>query len=126
MDPLLFIIIKPLSIVIQHFSKIKYHIYADDILIYTSYNDTSSIHDEHLSICVYSINHWFLANKLLLNKSKIELLNIPNHRDNFPDIMVDIESIKTSQSITYMGIVIDSVMGKLKRLARLQIMLCIK
>ena len=112
--PLLFIIyIQHLSMVIQRFSKIKYHIYAYYITIYTSY-DPSSMYAEQYHMCVDSLNNWLLANQLLLNKSKTELLNISNHLENYANIVIDGESIKSSQSITYLG------------LQKKLIMLCIK
>ena len=49
-----------------------------------------------------------MANQLLLNKSNTELLNILSHLDNFPNIMIDGELIKNSQSIIYLEIIIGS------------------
>ena len=53
-------------------------------MIYTSYNNLCLVHtnDNPLYMCANAIHHWLLTNKLLLNKSKTEQLNIPNDFDN--------------------------------------------
>ena len=58
-------------------------------------------------MCANAIHHWLLTNKLLLNKSKTEQLNIPNDFDNFPDIIINVTVVTASRSITYIGIEID-------------------
>ena len=91
LGPLLFLIyIKPLSNIIKKFSGIKCHIYADDIIIYTALSNNSNTIFNELSPCANAINRWLIANKLLLNKSKTVLLNIPSNN-----------------SVKYLGIIID-------------------
>ena len=107
--PLIFLIyIKPISDIIVKFS-VKYHIYADDILIYKSYNNLGLVNTNNnpLSICANAIHHWLLTNTLFLNESKTELLNIPNYFVNFPYIILDGTVVTASKSITYHGIEID-------------------
>ena len=58
-------------------------------------------------MCANAIHHWLLTNKLLLNKSKTEQLNIPNDFDNFPDIIINVTVVTASRSITYLGIEIN-------------------
>ena len=73
----LLIYIKPLSNIIKKFSGIKYNIYADDIIIYTAISNNSTNILNELSPRANTINRWSIANKLLLNKSKTLLFNIP-------------------------------------------------
>ena len=88
--PFLFLIyIKPLSNIIKKFSGIKYHIYADDIIIHTALSNNSTNILYELSQCANAINRWLIANKLLLNKSKTVLLNIPSNFRYFYPIIID-------------------------------------
>ena len=108
LGPLLFLIyIKPLSNLIKKFSGIKYHIYADDIIIYTSLSNNSTNIFNELSPCANAINRWLIANKLLLNKSKTVLLNIPSNFRYIRPIIIDKTLVNPSNSIKYLGIIID-------------------
>ena len=108
LGPLLFLIyIKPLSNIIKKFSGIKYHIYADDIIIYTALSNNSNNIFNELSPCANAINRWLIANKLLLNKSKTVLLNIPSNFRYFRPIIIDKTLVNPSNSVKYLGIIID-------------------
>ena len=66
LGPLIFLIyIKPISNIIKKFSGIKYQIYADDIIIYTSLSNNSTNIFNELSPCANAIISWLIANKLL-------------------------------------------------------------
>ena len=108
LGPLLFIIyIIPLSSVIRQFKHVKYHLYADDILLYTELSKYNSEFDNELSNCANAIYAWLTDNKLSLNTNKSELLNIPSNYSNFPQIFINNNEITPSTSIRYLGVIID-------------------
>ena len=58
--------------------------------------------------CANQVNKWLLMNKLLLNTSKTELMNLPHNFNNFTDVFIDNIRIIPSQKIKYLGITIDN------------------
>ena len=87
--PILFLIyIKPLSDIICTFPEIKYHLYADYILLYVPLSSFSSKNSNVLTRCSNAIHHWLTTNNLLLNTSKSEVLNIPTSYQ-FPTLSID-------------------------------------
>ena len=101
LGPILFLIyIKPLSDIICTFPEIKYHLYADDILLYVPLSRFSSKNSNVLTRCSNAIHHWLTTNNLLLNTSKSELLNIPTGYQ-FPTVSIDDTIIIPSDKITY-------------------------
>ena len=75
LGPLLFAIyMLPLSLIINNFSGIKYHCYADDIQLHCSFKPDkldilTTLHD-----CLSAINTWLGNNFLQLNAAKTEVL----------------------------------------------------
>ena len=80
----------------------EYHGY-----IYTSLSNNSNNIFNELSPCANAINRWLIANKLLLNKSKNVLLNIPSNFRYFRPIIIDKTLVNPSNSVKYLGIIID-------------------
>ena len=77
---LLFILyIIPISHIINKYPTIKYHLYADDIILFHEVPLLLSQHIDVIYTCVNELNHWLIMNKLYLNKNKSELLNVPAH-----------------------------------------------
>ena len=64
---------KSLGDIIEHHG-LQYHIYADDIQIYMPLSHPRNI--ERLELCLRDLYTWLIANKLKLNSSKTELLQI--------------------------------------------------
>ena len=107
LGPLLFsIYLNPITNIIKSFKTLRFHLYADDILIY-SVNSRLVMNNE-LVECANQVNKWLLMNKLLLNTSKTELLNLPHNFNNFTDIFIDNIRIIPSLKIKYLGITIDN------------------
>ena len=108
LGPILFLIyIKPLSHIIRQFKHIRY-LYADDILIYSTLSRYISMNCNDLSNCANAIYIWLNDNKLSLNTSKSELLNIPSNFDNFPIVTINGKVIEPSINIKYLGVIFDS------------------
>ena len=108
LGPLLFLIyIAPLTNIIKSYPSIHYHLYADDILLYTSLSRHSTSNRNDLSLCATEIRAWLLNNMLLLNASKSELINIPETYYDFPVISVNGIIVEPSSSIRYLGFTID-------------------
>ena len=107
--PLLFLIyIVPLTNIIKSYSPIHYHLYADDILLYTSLSRNSTSNRNDLSLCATEIRAWLLNNMLLLNTSKSVLINIPETYYDFPVISVNGIVVEPSSSIRYLGFTKDA------------------
>ena len=87
---LLFLIyIAPLTNIIKSYTSLHYHLYADDILLYTSLSHHSTSNRNDLSLCATEIRAWLLNNMLLLlNASTSVLINIPETYYDFPVISV--------------------------------------
>ena len=105
---LLFLIyIAPLTNIIQSYSSIHYHLYSDDILLYTSLSRNYTSNRNDLSLCATEIRAWLL-NNMLLNASKSELINIPETYYDLPVISVNGIIVEPSSSIRYLGFTIDA------------------
>ena len=109
--PILFLIdILPIKSRFLKFPHIHYHLYADDLQIYTSfppYIDSGSI---QLSIynCITELTTWFANNSLSLNISKTDtiILSCPSSPLNIKHPLF--LSLPTSQSVTTLGITFDT------------------
>ena len=90
LGPILFLIyIIPISSIIRQYKHIKYHLYSDDILLYSTISQHSLSHRNELSNCANDIHIWLTNNKLSLNTNKSELINIPSSYNNFPIISIN-------------------------------------
>ena len=87
LGPSLFsIYIRHIADLIKKFPNIHYHIFADDIQLFTFFpiNSHNTINSELIE-CVNSIILWLLSNKLLINSSKTTVLNISTSETSFPN-----------------------------------------
>ena len=112
LDPLIFsIYIAPIRYIISKFPCVFYHIYADDIQLY-SFIYTSTPDNSQLITCAYSIKYWILSNNILLNNyikiPTTALLNIPMNSPSFPSFYLDKILISPSNSVLNLGVIFDS------------------
>jgi hypothetical protein len=118
--------ILPIGNIIKSYN-LQYHVYADDIQLYTTFdpNDMSSIAHalSNLSCCIDKLKLWMRQNMLKLNDDKTEFfVALPAHLKNkLPDIALRIgdKSISPSESVRNLGVVFDSTMSMSKQVKSL-------
>ena len=93
---------KSLGDIIEH-QGLQYHIYADDIQIYMPLSHPRNI--ERLELCLRDLYTWLTANKLKLNSSKTELLQITPL--NKPPVDLSL-TVKCSDKVKDLGVLLDS------------------
>ena len=98
----------PIGRIIKQHS-LSYHIYADDIQIFTSFipSDSSSIQSalSALEVCISDISKWMTENMLKLNSDKTEFFveTSPHFKKLMPNVHLQIgdEMISPSEKRTY-------------------------
>ncbi|XP_071806978.1 uncharacterized protein [Asterias amurensis] len=96
-----------------------YHIYADDIQIYTSFtpSDSSSIQSalQALTKCIVELKSWMTENMLKLNNNKTEFFVAasPHFNRLMPSVQLHIgdEIITPTKTVRNLGIVFDNLMS---------------
>ena len=103
LGPILFIIyILPIKSIFLKYPNIYYHLYADDLQIYTSFPSSSDSDMIQMSMfnCITDLTEWFSHNSLSLNMTKTDtiIFSIPS----FPLSITHpfLLSLPTSESIT--------------------------
>ena len=93
--------------IIEHHG-LQYHIYADDIQIYMPLSHPRNI--ERLELCLRDLYTWLTANKLKLNSSKTELLQITPLNKPPVDLSLTVNGniIKCSDKVKDLGVLLDS------------------
>ena len=108
--------IKPLGDIIRNHN-IQFHIYADDIQMYHSFDpkNTESLHHAISVIekCIGDVKQWMVINKLQLNEAKTEALllvspKLNHHLPNRVSISVGDISVVPSGTVKTLGVHIDS------------------
>ena len=110
LGPILFsIYLLPLIDIFNQFPDINYHLYADDLQIYTEL-PLHALPSENYSLlnCLNTLNTWFLQNNLILNMSKTSLINFSRVTSIFPPVNVDGQIISPTNSVKNLGFVFDS------------------
>lgn len=128
LGPLLFTLyVKPLGRIISRYG-LRYHMYADDTQIYTSFNPKSLANFQEeiskLEQCISEISIWMTLNKLKLNEGKTELLLAmsPKLRHHLPrDISINIGNgrVQMSDNVKNLGIFFQSSMSMSKQITAL-------
>ena len=111
LGPLLCIIyILPIQSIFRKYPYIHYHLFADDLQIYTSFPISCDSNSIQLSIfnCLTELTDWFSHNSLSLNMTKTDTIIIS--RPTYPLIITHpfLLALPTSQSITTLGFTINS------------------
>ena len=77
LGPILFLIyILPVSSIFKKYPYIHYHLYADDLQLYTSFPQSTdhAIIQYNIKNCITDIQNWFTSNSLSLNVSKTDTI----------------------------------------------------
>ena len=94
----------PIGSIIKKYS-LDYHIYADDIQLYTTFNpaDPDSINASLslLSSCIIEIQNWMTKNYLKLNQEKTEFfIAAPSHlMQNISPVLLKVGNESISQLV---------------------------
>ena len=117
LGPLLFsLYIKPLGDIIRNHN-IQFHIYADDIQMYHSFDpkNADSLHHaiSRIERCIHDVRQWMVTNKLQLNDEKTEalLLVSPKLNHHLPErvsLSVGNSCIVPSGSVKTLGVHFDA------------------
>ena len=117
LGPLLFTMyLRPLGDILRN-NGVEFHLYADDVQLYYSFNpkSSSSLQNAILLIekCVSEVNVWMIKNKLLMNEQKTESLLIISSRlrHYLPDhvhLLLGDAFVEPSESVRTLGVVLDS------------------
>ena len=119
MGPLSFSIYTiPIGRLIQRHG-VDYHLYADDIQLYSSFDPTDctsiNLALSALALCISEIQSWMSDNMLKLNNEKTEFFvaTSPHHKHCLPPVSLQIGaiSIKPSETVRNLGIIFDNQMS---------------
>ena len=117
----------PIGRVIQQ-HEVSYHLYADDIQLYISFDPSSASSISHalltLTKCINDIESWMTANLLKLNNDKTEFFIAvsPYQKHLMPSsvtLQIGNVVIEPSESIRNLGIVFDTSMSMSKQVSSL-------
>ena len=102
------IYIRPIADLIKNYPNIHYNIFADDIQLFTFFpiNSHNTINSELIE-CANCIRLWLLSNKLLINSSNTNVLNISTYDTSFPNFTLNNMIISFSHSSKNLGLVFD-------------------
>ena len=109
LGPSLFsIYIGSIADLIKKFSNIHYHIFSDDIQLFTFFpiNSHNTINSELIE-CANAIRVWLLSNKLLINSSKTTVLDISTSETSFSNFTLNNIFISPSHSSKNLELVFD-------------------
>ena len=107
----------PIGRIIKKYN-LRYHIYADDIQIYISFNpsDPTSIQSALtiLAACINEIRSWMTENMLKLNNDKTEFFvaTSSHNKGLMPSVCLQVgdDIIKPSRTVRNLGIIFDDLM----------------
>ena len=98
--------------------RLSYHLYADDVQLYTSFDPSSQSSIDHalssLALCISDIQSWMMCNMLQLNREKIEFfVAASSHiKNQMPAVKLQVgnETIEPSEKVRNLGVIFDTSM----------------
>lgn len=108
LGPLLFILyINDIGTILK---KSKYHLFADDTVVYVSGTNVTRL-VETLNSELKNLSNWLTANKLKLNVEKTKAMVLSRDKDMGQlDIRIDRQSVEIVSKIKYLGIIVDNTL----------------
>lgn len=85
----------------------KYHMFADDTIIYLSMKNEKELANK-LNEEMVRVNEWFCANELKINLGKTKIMWIGNTQGLKLEIRIGNEIIEEAEKVKYLGIIIDN------------------
>ena len=113
LDPILFILyILPINLIFKKYPNIRYHLFADDLQIYTFFPPGSDIDIIQLSIanCIKYLISWFSCNSLSLNITKTDSIILSRSLSSITLTHPFLISLPISNTITTLGFTINNVL----------------
>uniref|UniRef100_A0A3P9KR35 Reverse transcriptase domain-containing protein n=1 Tax=Oryzias latipes TaxID=8090 RepID=A0A3P9KR35_ORYLA len=113
LGPVLFLLYMiPLGKIIQDFSDVSYHLFADDIQLYCSFKPSETHKLDFLMNCLMQIKQWLCKNSLQLNSEKTETLVVAPD-DAIPGIKQHLGSLgqDVKPSLRNLGVIFDKDMS---------------
>uniref|UniRef100_A0A8C8DX31 Reverse transcriptase domain-containing protein n=1 Tax=Oryzias sinensis TaxID=183150 RepID=A0A8C8DX31_9TELE len=113
LGPVLFLLYMiPLGRIIQDFSDVSYHLFADDIQLYCSFKPSETHKLDSLMNCLMQIKQWLCKNSLQLNSEKTETLVVAPD-DAIPGIKQHLGSLgqDVKPSLRNLGVIFDKDMS---------------
>ena len=113
LGPILFLIfINPLKEILSRHN-FKYHLYADDLQIYTSFDEIDQLHStiERINKCINDVTDWFTSNSLAINPTKTELILFkhPSHKHlSLDSIVLNGLNFTCDKPVRNLGVIFDS------------------
>uniref|UniRef100_A0A3P9NVX9 Reverse transcriptase domain-containing protein n=1 Tax=Poecilia reticulata TaxID=8081 RepID=A0A3P9NVX9_POERE len=121
LGPVLFLLyLLPLSRVIQKFSEVSYHLYADDLQLYCSFKPSEPHKLCALTSCLAEVTKWFTENSLLLNSNKTETLivapdsAVPGIKQHLGNLSCTVKS-----NLRNLGVFMDGAMSMERHVTQL-------
>ena len=98
--------------------RLSYHLYADDVQLYTSFDPSSQSSIDHalssLALCISDIQSWMMCNMLQLNREKTEFfVAASSHiKNQMPAVKLQVgnETIEPSEKVRNLGVIFDTSM----------------
>ena len=113
LGPILFILyILPINLIFKKYPNIRYHLFADDLQIYTFFPPGSDIDIIQLSIanCIKDLISWFSCNSLSLNITKTDSIILSRSLSSITLTHPFLISLPISNTITTLGFTINNVL----------------
>ncbi|KAF7655599.1 hypothetical protein LDENG_00053600 [Lucifuga dentata] len=109
LGPILFLLyMLPPGQVINQFSKISYHFYADDIQLYFSFRPDETHILATLNQCLSTIKHWLADHFLQLNTGKTEVMFFaPNNATQSIRDCIGVLGFSTQSNLQNLGVTLD-------------------
>ena len=111
LGPILFILyILPINLIFFKYPNIRYHLFADDLQIYTFFPPDIDIIHLSISNCINDLIYWFSCNSLSLNITKTDIIILSRSLSSITLTHPFLISLPISNNITTLGFTINNAL----------------